>query len=251
MSFSDSSIQKKYEAMKFGGKMLSEIIHSASKLCLPDTPSSQVDSFCYKAIKDRGCEPAFLGYQGFPASLVFCLNDEVVHGIPSDEKIIKNGDLVTLDLGLTHNGYVLDMALSFVAGDKKNIEAQQLIDSTRFALNEVIKIIKPGLHIGDIGYLVEKIAKENNHHTIYECAGHGVGSAVHEPPIIANYGNLGEGPALIEGQTIAIEPIMSIGTNHTRTLSDGWTMVTDDGSLSAQSEHTLIVTEGGCEILTQ
>ena len=251
MQFSDPKIQEKYEAMKSGGKMLSEIIHEASKLCLPGTPSAQVDSFCYKAIKDQGCEPAFLGFQGFPASLVFCLNNEVVHGIPSDEKIIKNGDLVTLDLGLIHDGYVVDMALSLVAGDQKNIEAQQLIDSTRFALDEVIKIIRPGFHTGGIGFFIENIAKKNNHHVIYECAGHGVGVSVHEPPVIANYGNLGEGPALEVGQSIAIEPIMSIGTNHTNILSDGWTMVTDDDSLAAQSEHTVIVTESGCEILTQ
>ena len=248
--FQDSTIQQKYQAMKTGGHILSKIIHSAKDLCLPDTPSASIDKFCYDQIKAQGCQPAFLGFQGFPASLVLCLNNEVVHGIPTEDKIIQNGDLVTLDLGLIHDGYVVDMAISFVAGNKKNIQAQSLIDTTRFALDEIIKIIRPGIHTGAIGFFIEGVAKQNHHHVIYECAGHGVGEHVHEPPTIANYGRPGEGPALTVGQTIAIEPIMSLGTNHTYTLSDGWTMVTEDDSLAAQSEHTLIVTESGCEVLT-
>jgi methionyl aminopeptidase len=253
-SFTDSKIQAKYQAMKTGGHILSEIIHAAKDLCLPGTPSSKVDQYCYQAIKSNGCQPAFLGYQGFPATLVLCLNNEVVHGIPTDKKIISAGDLVTLDLGLVYQGYVTDMAISFVAGTKENNNiydtAQNLINTTRLALDEVIKIIKPGLHIGDIGNLIEKTATDYRFKVIYECAGHGVGTNMHESPTIANYGHIGAGPKLSIGQTIAIEPIMSVSTNHTYTLSDGWTMVTDDDSIAAQSEHTLIVTEDGCEILT-
>jgi methionyl aminopeptidase len=248
--FSDPKINKKYNAMKQGGAILHHVIYAAKELCLPGTSAFDVDHFCFQEIKKNKCTPAFLAYQGFPASLVLCLNEEVVHGIPVKDKIIENGDLVTLDLGLIYQGFIVDMAISFVAGSLSNPATQKLIKTTEQALYAVIDQIKPGLHIGDIGHTVENIAIKNSCHVIYDCAGHGVGNHVHEAPTIANYGQIGQGPTLHVGQTIAVEPIMSIGTNHTYTLSDGWTMVTEDGSLSAQSEHTLIVTEKGCEILT-
>lgn len=250
LSFDDPQINQKYLAMKHGGAILHRIIHAAQEKCYPGASAFDIDCFCFQEIKKNNCDPTFLGYNGFPASLVLCLNEEVVHGIPVKEKIISNGDLVTLDLGLTYQGYVVDMAISFVAGDLPNRPAVQLIKTTQKALHGVIDILRPGVHIGDIGYLVEKTAIQNSAHVIYECAGHGVGKAMHEKPTIANYGQSGQGPILHIGQTIAIEPIMALGTNYTENLNDGWTIVTEDGSLAAQSEHTVIITPDGCEILT-
>lgn len=234
--------------MRQGGAWLHEILLAAKEICQHGVSAAEVDQFCFQKIKARNCQPSFLGYQGFPNSLVFCLNNEVVHGIPVADKIIQPNDLVTLDLGLTHRGLVVDHAISFVVG--KNQPAEKIIAATEEALHTAIKKIKPGIRVGDISHAIEGIAEKNNVFVIYECAGHGVGESVHTPPNIPNYGRPNRGPELTPGLTIAIEPIFSLGTNYTLTLDDGWTVVTDDGSLCAQSEHSLMVTETGCEILT-
>jgi len=235
--------------MRQAGAWLYEILHGAKARCQPGASGIDIDRFCYQEIKAKKCEPSFLGYQNFPNSLVFCLNHEVVHGIPTADKVISDGDLVTLDLGLTHQGLVVDSAISFVVG--QNPDAEKLIKATRSALETVIAIIRPGIRVGDIGHVVESIANNNNVKVIYECAGHGVGPSLHSPPNIPNYGQPNQGHEIKEGMALAIEPIFSLGTNYTNTLSDRWTVVTDDGSLCAQSEHSIFVTADGCEVLTK
>ena len=246
--FSQPEFKQKYEIMRQGGAWLNEILQQAKEICQPGISAAKIDRFCYQKIKAKQCEPSFLGYQNFPNSLVFCLNHEVVHGIPIEDKVIQANDLVTLDLGLTHQGLVVDHAISFVAGE--NQPASRLIKITQDALQSAIAVIKPGIKVGDISHTVESIANNNKVFVIYECAGHGVGKSVHTPPSIPNYGRPNQGTEIKEGMTLAIEPIFSLGTNYTFTLSDQWTVITDDDSLCAQSEHSIIVTQDGCEVLT-
>lgn len=248
-NFSQKQFTEKYISMKAGGQILAEIIYWLKSKCHPGVSAIELDQLAFAEIKKRNAEPAFFKYQGFPNSLIVCLNEEVVHGIPHEKKIIKSGDLVTLDLGLTYAGYITDMAISFVVGQPKN-QAPALIKATQEALAKAIAIIKPGITIGDIGHTIEQVADSYFFFVIHDCAGHGVGRQVHESPIIPNYGQAGKGVKLQEGMTVAIEPIFSENTEKTDTLLDGWTLVTDDGSLAAQSEHTIMVTADGCEVLT-
>ena len=164
--------------------------------------------------------------------------------------IIQDGDLVTLDLGLYFQGYCTDMAISFILGKKNHPVAQNLLLATETALENAINLITPGIQIGDIGNIVEKTANEFKVKVIYDCAGHGVGKKIHEEPTIPNFGRKNTGPQLSVGQTVAIEPILAVSTNYFSHQPDGWTLVTEDGSLAAQAEHTIIITPKGNEILT-
>jgi len=247
--FSQPEYDEKYRIMRQAGAWLHEILAQAKLLCLPGVSGADLDRFCFQEIKKRDCEPSFLGYQGFPNSLVFCLNQEVVHGIPTADKVIEMNDLVTLDLGLTYQGWVVDHAISFVVG--QNQAASRLIQATEAALSRAIDIIRPGIKVGDIGHTVAEVAQKNHVFVIFECAGHGVGESVHTPPNIPNYGRQHTGAVIKEGMVLAIEPIFSLGTNYTYNLDDGWTVVTEDESLCAQSEHSLMVTADGCEVLTR
>lgn len=235
--------------MQQGGKILHEIIYQLKKLCIHGVSAMDLEKECVRLIKQSGASPGFLGYQGYPNALIVCRNNEVVHGIPHASKVIQNGDLVTLDLGLSYQGYITDMAISFTIGQAIK-QANNLIFATQTALQTAIENIKPGMRTGDLGYLIEQIAVEYKFCVVRDCAGHGVGKSVHESPIIPNFGQRGQGIVFSTGMTLAIEPIFSESTEHTYVLDDDWTLVTDDGSLSAQSEHTIIITETGCEVLT-
>ena len=248
--FNDPNLDQKYTAMKTGGQILARIIYELKDITEPGMSASHLDQIAYQKIIAADSKPAFLGYQGFPNSLIVSLNNEVVHAIPKSHKIINDGDLVTFDLGLYYQGFCTDMAISFILGKNHDPVAQNLLAAAETALDNAVNLIEPGIQIGDLGNIIEKTAKEFKVKVIYDCAGHGVGKKIHEEPTIPNFGRINTGPQLIIGQTVAIEPIFAVTTNYFSHQPDGWTLVTEDGSLAVQAEHTVIITPKGHEILT-
>lgn len=239
-----------------GGRRLAEILDRIARAVHPGVTAKSLDDMAYALILEKGDSPSFLNYQPegskkkYPASLCVSVNDEVVHGIPG-ERIIKNGDIVGLDLGLKHNGFFLDGALSIGAG-KISDEVKKLIEITKKALYEGISQVKEGAYTGDIGAVIAECVRPYGYGVIKELAGHGVGYAVHEEPAVFNYGKTGEGTILKAGMIIAIEPMISLtGNGEVKLQSDGFTFVTKNGSICAHFEHTVLVTKNGAEILTE
>lgn len=199
-------------------------------------------------IKSKGATPSFKGYEGFPYTLCISVNDEIVHGFPSD-RILKDGDIISIDIGACYKGYHGDSAWTYTVGNASH-DAKYLLEHTEKALYEGIKQAKVGNRIGDIGYAIEKYAKEHNLGVVKELVGHGVGTSVHEAPDVPNYGNKGTGPKIRNGMVIAIEPMLTLGSPDIYILDNDWTVVTADESLSAHFEHTIAITDEGVIILT-
>ena len=199
-------------------------------------------------IKSKGATPSFKGYEGFPYTLCISVNDEIVHGFPSD-RILKDGDIISIDIGACYKGYHGDSAWTYTVGNASH-DAKYLLEHTEKALYEGIKQAKVGNRIGDISYAVEKYAKEHNLGVVKELVGHGVGTSVHEAPDVPNYGNKGTGPKIRNGMVIAIEPMLTLGRPDIYILDNDWTVVTADESLSAHFEHTIAITDEGVIILT-
>lgn len=199
-------------------------------------------------IKSKGATPSFKGYEGFPYTLCISVNDEIVHGFPSD-RILKDGDIISIDIGACYKGYHGDSAWTYTVGNASD-DAKYLLEHTEKALYEGIKQAKVGNRIGDISYAVEKYAKEHNLGVVKELVGHGVGTSVHEAPDVPNYGNKGTGPKIRNGMVIAIEPMLTLGSPDIYILDNDWTVVTADESLSAHFEHTIAITDEGVIILT-
>jgi methionyl aminopeptidase len=195
-------------------------------------------------------KPAFLGYGGFPASACVSVNDELVHGIPNDSRVLSSGDIVTVDIGTIYEGYYSDTAYTFPVG-KINNSAKKLLQVTEDSLYKAIEQVKPGNRLGDVSYAVQKYAEEFGFSIVREYCGHGVGRHLHEEPNVPNFGKPGTGIRLVEGMTFAVEPMVNFGKRHVDVLSNQWTVVTRDGSLCAHFEHTVAVTKDGCEILTK
>ena len=212
--------------------------------------TKELDMIAGAVIRSLGGKPTFLGYGGFPANICISLNDVVVHGIASNSQIIQKGDIVSIDVGATFNGYVGDNAATFAAGDISP-EAQRLCDVTRESLYEGIKAAVAGGRIGDIGSTIQRYCEERGFSVVREFTGHGVGKQMHEDPSVPNFGTPGRGVRLLPGMTIAIEPMINMGGAGIRQLPDGWTIKTRDGSLSAHFEHTVAITSNGPVILTQ
>lgn len=215
----------------------------------PGISTGEIDRIAHAYIKQCGAEPVFLNYNGFPACACISINDEVIHGIPSFDRIIQAGDLVKIDLGAKLNGYVGDNAATFAAGEISDA-AKRLSDTTQESLYEGIRRAVAGGRIGDIGAAVSGHCKKQNYGVVREYTGHGVGAKLHEDPSVPNYGTPGRGVRLLPGMTIAIEPMINAGTHQIRVLPDGWTVVTQDGKLSAHFEHTVAITQDGPVILT-
>ncbi len=234
--------------MRRSGQILGEILQIVAKATQPGVTTAQLDAIAAEELKKRQAKPAFLGYNNFPASICISINNEIVHGIPS-EKIVQEGDLVGLDFGVEYNGMITDSAVTVGVG-KISPAAKNLLTYTQKALNDAISILKDGVRVGSIGAQIESTLEEGGIKVIDSLGGHGVGHVVHEDPFIANFGTKGTGEALKAGMTIALEPIASISTHDTYLADDGWTYVTQDDSLSAQFEHTILITEDGAEILT-
>lgn len=247
------------QAMREGGRKLAEILILLGKYVKSGVRLSFLEEKAKSLVKRAGCRPAFLGYMGYPCVLCASVNEEVVHGIATRDIILKEGDVVGIDMGLEHNGMIVDSAITVLCGSqsKRRKEGgregneERLIRVCRSALNIGIEQVKDGATTGDIGFAVQNYVEKNGYSVVRELVGHGVGREVHEDPQIPNFGRSGAGTILESGMTIAIEPMITLGSPDIRTLDDEWTVVTKDGSLSAHFEHTVLVTEMGAEVLTK
>ena len=241
---------KELNLMKEACVVSAGALKAAGAAVEPGVSTWEIDRIAHNFIVKQGAIPTFLGYNGFPAASCISINDEVIHGIPSKKRVIRAGDIVSIDVGATLNGYVGDNAATFAAGDISP-EAQRLCDTTRESLYEGIKAAVAGGRLGDVGSTIQRYCEERGFSVVREFTGHGVGKQMHEDPSVPNFGTPGRGVRLLPGMTIAIEPMINQGGAGIRQLPDGWTIKTRDGSLSAHFEHTVAITSNGPVILTQ
>ena len=247
--------EEEIKNLRKAGNILAGALRHAAALVKPGVTTAALDLAAEDFIRKAGGEPAFLHYQPdgasypFPAVLCVSINDEVVHGIPSEERMLEEGDLVMLDLGVSYNGYFSDAAITVFAGEA-DAEDKKLAEATEEALKAAIKIIKPGVRTGDIGAAIEAVAKKYNFAVVEDLGGHSLGKVPHEKPYIGNIGTAGKGEILPEGLVIAVEPIFTAGKGDIELDADEWTYRTADGSRSAETEHTILITKNGCEVLT-
>jgi len=240
---------RELSAMRAAGRISARALKIAGEAVEPGVSTWEIDRIARRYIEDQGAKPTFLGYGGFPASACISVNNVVIHGIPSKSIIIKQGDIVSIDIGATFDGYVGDNAYTFPCGDV-SAQAQALMDATREGLYEGIKAAVAGARIGDIGSAVQRYTEARGYSVVRDFVGHGVGAKMHEDPSVPNYGTPGRGVRLLPGMTIAIEPMINQGVKEVKTLADGWTTVTADGKLSAHFEHSIAITPDGPVILT-
>jgi len=235
--------------MRQAGKVVAETLYELGKRVKPGVTTGELNEFADEFIRKCGCVPAFLNYQGFPASICTSINNEVVHGIPGLRKL-ENGDIISIDVGAFYHGYCGDAACTFPVGDISP-EAERLIEVTRQSLYIGIEKAVSGNRIGDIGAAIQTFVEDNGYNVVRAFVGHGIGQKMHEDPQVPNFGTPGRGPRLEPGMTLAIEPMVNMGTYDVAILPNKWTVVTKDGSLSAHFEHTVLVTGGKPEILTR
>jgi len=234
--------------MRRAGAVVGAVIALLKRSIEPGITTRDLDRIAFKEITRQGAKPTFKGYRGFPASICTSVNEEIVHGIPS-KRVLKEGDIIKLDVGATLDGLIGDAAVSLAVGEVDR-EAIALMEATRQSLEEGIKASQPGNRIGDIGAAVQRFGEGRGYGVVREFVGHGVGRFLHEDPQVPNYGQAGLGPLLRPGMCLAIEPMLNLGDWRTRVLDDQWTVVTADGKLSCHFEHTIAITENGPEILT-
>ena len=235
--------------LKIAGEITGSTHNYIKKFIKPEITTKQLDKLAYNYIIGRGATPSFKGYDGYPASICVSINEEVVHGIPGNRKL-KNGDIVSIDIGACYKGYHGDSAWTYPVGHISD-EKKFLLEHTEKALFKGLETIKSGTRIGDIGYAVETYANEHKLGVVQELVGHGVGTDMHEEPDVPNYGKKNTGPILKEGMVIAVEPMLNLGSRHVFILDDDWTIITADNKPSAHFEHTVLVTKNGYEILTK
>ncbi|MDB5185390.1 MAG: Methionine aminopeptidase [Candidatus Saccharibacteria bacterium] len=238
-------------AMRESGHMLATVLEYLKANIKPGMTTQDMDDLAVAETKRLGGEPGFLGYQGFPRSLCISINDEVVHGIPSKERVIKDGDLVSLDYGVRYKGMVTDAARSVIVGTPKQRRHIELIERTAKSLDAGIAAVHDRVRTGDIGSSVEGYLKKFHYGIVRDLVGHGVGHHLHEDPNIPNTGRADTGPWLDAGMTIAIEPMVTLGTERVYVADDGWTIITADHSWAAHFEDTVLITKDGAEILTR
>lgn len=240
---------KEIELMRKAGKAVAQVLDEVGALVKPGVTTQELDAFAEQRCREIGVQPAFKGYRGFPASFCTSINDEVVHGIPSKSRVLKEGDIIGIDFGVIYEGWYGDSARTFGVG-KITEKAQQLIEVTQKSLLLGIEQCREGNHLFDIGYAIEKYVEGFGYSVVREFVGHGIGRALHEDPQVPNYGPKGKGIPLKTGMVLAIEPMINAGGPEVRVKNDGWTAITVDHSLSAHFEHTVAITERGPEILT-
>lgn len=238
------------ETMREAGRISARALRLVGEAVRPGVSTLELDEIAEAAIRDEGAVPAFLGYHGFPRTLCTSLNSQVVHGIPSKSVVLREGDIVSVDVGAVISGYYGDTARTFAVGSI-SADAKRLLDITDASLQAGIAAARAGNHLFDIGHEVQTVAEEAGFAVVREYVGHGIGRQMHEDPSVPNYGSPGKGPRLETGMVLAIEPMVNMGTHSVDALSDGWTVVTRDGSLSAHFEHTVAITDDGPVILTQ
>ncbi|HET7442616.1 MAG TPA: type I methionyl aminopeptidase [Terriglobales bacterium] len=244
---SAAEIQK----MQRSGRIVREVLDHVRSLVKPGATTMQLEKAAEKKMKDLGAKPAFKGYYDYPCVLCTSINEEIVHGIPSEKRVLKDGDIVSVDCGVVLEGYYGDAAITVPVGDAVSPELQKLLKVTEDSLYRGIQAARVGNAVGDVGAAVQEYVEANGFSVVREFVGHGIGTKLHEEPQVPNFGTRGHGPRLREGMVLAIEPMVNFGKPETRVLSDKWTAVTADGSYSAHFEHCVAVTKDGPVILTQ
>lgn len=237
------------EKMRIAGRLAAEVLEVVADQIKPGVTTEEIDQFCHQHIVEKQqAIPAALNYNGFPKSICTSVNHVVCHGIPSDKKL-KEGDIVNVDVAVIKDGYFGDTSKMFFVGEP-SVLAKRLVNVTQESLYLGIKMVKPGVRLGDIGAAIQKYAESQRFSVVREYCGHGIGTEFHEDPQVLHYGKPGTGVELREGMTFTIEPMINAGGRHIKLLPDGWTVITKDRKLSAQWEHTILVTPSGYEVLT-
>jgi methionyl aminopeptidase len=243
--------RKEIDIMREAGIILAAALKATEAAVAPGVSTAELDKVAESEIRKRKATPAFIGYRGFPATICISINSEVVHGIPKKDRILREGDIVSLDLGCIWKGFYSDSAVTVtVPVGKISKQAADLIEATRVSLEKGIEQMIVGNRLGDIGYAVQQAVEPKGYSVVRSFVGHGIGRALHESPAVPNYGKAGSGLRLAEGMVLAVEPMVNKGGPDVRILDDGWTAVTTDGSLSAHFEHSIAVTADGPKILT-
>ena len=239
------------EKMREAGRLAAEVLQVVAPYVKAGVTTAELDRICFDHIVNvQKAIPANVGYKGFPKTVCTSVNNVICHGIPSDTKVLKDGDILNIDVTVIKDGWHGDTSRMYVVGEP-SVLAKRLIDVTREAMFRGIRMVKPGATLGDIGHAIQTYAESERFSVVREYCGHGIGQIYHEDPQVLHYGKPGEGFRLQEGMTFTIEPMVNAGARHTKLLPDGWTVVTKDKSLSAQWEHTVAVTRDGVEILTR
>lgn len=240
---------RELKIMKEACRIAAGALQIAGNAVEPGITTAEIDRLAEEYILSQGGTPNFKNYEGYPATACISINNEVIHGIPSSKRVVKSGDIVSIDLGAKFEGYHGDNAATFACGDISS-EAKRLMDTTRESLYEGIKAACAGSRIGDIGHAVQSYVEERGYSVVRQFVGHGIGTALHESPEVPNFGTKGRGIRLLPGMTLAIEPMINLGKSEVKVLPDGWTVLTKDGSLSAHFEHTVVITADGPKIMT-
>ncbi len=239
------------EKMRRAGRVVREVLELVRSHVKPGATTYDLEKVAEERITALGAKAAFKGYHGYPCVLCTSINSEVVHGIPSKKRVLKEGDIVSVDCGAVVDGYFGDAAITIPVGEKIAPEAEKLLRVTEASLKAGIAAVKPGATLGDIGAAVQTVVESEGFSVVRDFVGHGIGANMHEEPQVPNFGEPGRGMKLRTGMVIAIEPMVNVGKPEVRVLKDGWTAVTDDGSMSAHFEHTVAVTDTGARILTE
>ena len=239
------------EKMRRSGKVVHQVLEHMRTLVKAGATTLDLECAAEAKIREMGAVPAFKGYHGYPCVLCTSVNEQVVHGIPSGQRVLAEGDIVSIDCGVVLDGYYGDAAITLPVGKKMVPCAMRLLDVTQASLKNAIEVVRAGATLGDIGAAVQEVVEAGGFSVVRDFVGHGIGTRMHEDPQVPNYGRRGEGTKLREGMVLAIEPMVNVGKPGVQVLSDGWTAVTEDGSLSAHFEHTVAVTAEGAMVLTQ
>jgi methionyl aminopeptidase len=239
------------EKMRRAGKIVHDVLEHVREHVKAGASTMDLERAAATKIAEFGAVPAFKGYRGYPCVLCTSVNEEVVHGIPSADRVLRDGDIVSIDCGVVIDGYYGDSAITVPVGAKVSEGAKRLLEVTKASLESAIREVKPGATLGDIGAAVQEVVEADGFSVVRDFVGHGIGTRMHEDPQVPNYGRRGQGTKLRVGMVIAIEPMVNAGKAGVQVLEDGWTAVTEDGSLSAHFEHTVAVTDEGAVILTR
>ena len=237
--------------MRIAGKLAAEVLEMITPFVVPGVSTEELDRICHDYIvNDQQSIPANVGYNGFEKTICSSINQVICHGIPSEKRILKHGDILNIDVTVIRNGWHGDTSKMFMVG-KTQPHNERLVKVTQECLYKAIEVVKPGAYMGDIGAVIQEHASKNHYSVVEDYCGHGIGQIYHEDPQVLHYGKAGSGLRMEEGLCFTIEPMINQGTKYTKILSDGWTVETEDGRNSAQWEHTLAVISGGVEVLTQ
>ena len=237
--------------MRRAGRVVREVLELVRSRVKPGATTLDLETAAEARIAELGAKPAFKGYHGFPCVLCTSINSEIVHGIPSAKRVLKDGDIVSVDCGAVIDGFFGDAAITVPVGEKLDPKTERLMKVTEASLHAAISVVKPGATLGDVGSAVQKVVEAEGFSVVRDFVGHGIGSRMHEDPQVPNFGEAGRGMKLRAGMVIAIEPMVNAGKPDVRVLGDGWTAVSADGSMSAHFEHTVAVTATGARVLTE